>query len=90
VTLDRWAEQWLEHLREQGGAESSIVTHRSVLRAHVLPVLGRRGWWISPADIDELIAGVRARPSKQNPKAKANAVAPNVLRTLRAHADRLW
>lgn len=85
VTLERWAELWLEHLREQGGAESSIVTHRSVLRAHVLPVLGgARLIDIEPSDIDELIAGVRARPSKRNPKAKANGVAPNVLRTLRA------
>lgn len=85
VTLDRWAEQWLGHLREQGGAESSIVTHRSVLRAHVLPVLGQaRLVDIAPSDIDELIAGVRARPSKRNPRAKANGVAPNVLRTLRA------
>lgn len=78
------AEEWLEHLDEKGGAESSIVTHRSVLRAHVLPVLGEaRLVDIEPSDIDELIAGVRARPSKRNPKAKANGVAPNVLRTLR-------
>ena len=85
VTLEQWSHRWLEHLREQGGAESSIVTHRSVLRAHVLPVLGeRRLVDISPEDVDELIAGVRARPSKRNPKARANGVAPNVLRTLRA------
>ncbi|WP_163540938.1 tyrosine recombinase XerC [Occultella kanbiaonis] len=85
VTLARWAEQWLEHLRDQGGAESSIVTHRSVLRAHVLPVLGQvRLIDIAPSDVDELIAGVRARPSARNPKARVNGVAPNVLRTLRA------
>ncbi|QGH68284.1 hypothetical protein [Pseudactinotalea sp. HY158] len=85
VTLAQWAEEWLEHLDEKGGAESSIVTHRSVLRAHVLPVLGEaRLVDNSPEGVDELIAGVRARPSKRNPKAKANGVAPNVLRTLRA------
>ena len=85
VTLAQWAEEWLEHLDEKGGAESSIVTHRSVLRAHVLPVLGEvRLIDISPEDVDDLIAEVRARPSKRNPKAKANGVAPNVLRTLRA------
>jgi len=32
VTLAQWAEEWLEHLGEKGGAEVSIVTHRSVLR----------------------------------------------------------
>lgn len=85
VTLAQWAELWLEHLREQGGAESSIVTHRSILRAHVLPVLGQaRLVEIASSDVDDLIAGIRARPSKRNPKAKANGVAPNVLRTLRA------
>lgn len=85
VTLAQWAQEWLAHLSEKGGAESSIVTHRSVLRAHVLPVLGQaRLIDIESSDIDELIAGVRARPSKRNPKAKANGVAPNVLRTLRA------
>ena len=85
VTLAQWVEEWLTHLSEKGGAESSIVTHRSVLRAHVLPVLGQaRLVDIAPEDVDELIAGVRARPSKRNPKAKANGVAPNVLRTLRA------
>lgn len=61
------------------------MTHRSAMRVHVLPLLGE---WrlvdISPEDVDELIAGVRARPSKRNPKARANGVAPNVLRTLRA------
>lgn len=85
VTFEQWTEMWLEHLREQGGAESSIVTHRSVLRAHVLPVLGSaRLVDITPSDVEDLIAGVRARPSRRNPKARANGVAPNVLRTLRA------
>jgi integrase len=85
VTLEQWVDQWLEHLRDHGGAESSIVTHRSAMRVHVLPVLGQRRLVdISPEDVDDLIAGVRARPSKRNPKARTNGVAPNVLRTLRA------
>lgn len=85
VTLEQWVDQWLEHLRDHGGAESSIVTHRSAMRVHVLPVLGQRRLVdISPEDVDDLITGVRVRPSKRSPKARANGVAPNVLRTLRA------
>ena len=85
VTLEEWARIWLQHLRERGRAESSITTHRSVLRAHVLPTLGgKRLGDITPKDVDDLIDAIRARPAKRNPQARTNGVTPNVLRTLRA------
>lgn len=53
--------------------------------ADAVPILGEyRPVDLEPVDIDELIAGVRARPPVRNPKARAKGGAPNVLRTLRA------
>lgn len=34
------AEQWLAHLEQEGRAASTVVTHRSTLRVHIVPVLG--------------------------------------------------
>src|SRR5699024_6483923 len=40
ITVSDLAEQWLDHLTTEGRAASTIVTHRSTLKVHVLPVLG--------------------------------------------------
>lgn len=34
------AEQWLAHMEQEGRAASTVVTHRSTLRVHIVPVLG--------------------------------------------------
>src|SRR5699024_6430957 len=40
VTVAEVAELWLAQLERQGRAVATIVTHRSTLNVHVLPVLG--------------------------------------------------
>lgn len=85
VTLNDWSETWLEGLRLGGGAESSNVTHRSVLRAHILPALGEmRLTEITPSDVEHLIATLQALPSTRYPGRRDNGIAGPAARTLRA------
>lgn len=85
VTFKEWSEQWLEVLRDRDASESSIATHKSTLGAHILPALGSKKLTdITSGDIAQLVAKVRAIPSKHHPGAKANGITPSVVRTLRA------
>lgn len=85
VTLLEWSHQWLELLASQGRTESTIVSYRSLLNAHILPVLGQmRLQEVTPDHVRNLVSEIQKRPSVRNPKATSNGVAPNVVRTLRS------
>lgn len=87
VTLNEWVMQWLEQLEAKGRTESTLVSYRSIMNAHVLPVLGEKQLnEITTEQIRALVDQIRLRPSKQNPNARkgVNGVAPNVVRTLRS------
>lgn len=85
ITFGKWAEQWLERMEADPHlSPASVVTHRSVLRVHVLPSLADLPLTeITEAEIGTLITRVRAIPSKRNP-GQPNGITPNVIRTLSA------
>lgn len=87
VTFNAWVDQWLELLETRGRTESTIVSYRSIMNAHVLPALGAMQLnEISQDHIRNLVDQIRLLPSKANPNARkgVNGVAPNVVRTLRS------
>src|SRR5690625_4887777 len=85
MTFGQWADRWLERMAADPHlSPASVVTHRSVLRAHVLPDLADLPLTeITAAEIETLVARVRAIPSRRNP-GRPNGITPNVIRTLSA------
>lgn len=86
LTLNEWAEQWLEDLAANPErSPSTVLSYRSVLRTHVLPELGStRLVDLTPQQVAAHLATLRAMPSKRHPGARANGVAPNAARVLRS------
>ncbi|ETJ07326.1 MAG: hypothetical protein Q605_AUC00076G0002, partial [Actinomyces urogenitalis DORA_12] len=40
LTISQWAEIWLRQLADAGRSQSTLITRRSTLRAHILPTIG--------------------------------------------------
>jgi integrase len=85
LTVEEWSTQWLNDLRAQRKSPGTITAHSSLLRVHILPVIGTMPLAVvTEDDINDLVAGVKALPSKRHKGAETNGVWANVARTLRA------
>lgn len=74
LTISQWAGIWLRQLADAGRSQSTLITRRSTLRAHILPTIGSRTLAkLRQDDVDELLR------SRHSP-----AVRTNVASTLRA------
>ncbi len=74
VTVEEWAEDWLQRLESVGKSPGTTRSYRSTLNVHVLPVLGdKRLMDVTREDVDALVSGVR----------EARGPWQNVARTLR-------
>ncbi|WP_154793188.1 tyrosine-type recombinase/integrase [Occultella kanbiaonis] len=86
LTFAAWSEQWLTELEanpKRSGA--TVVSYRSVLANHVLPVLGdTRLVDLTAENVSELLVELRSQPSKRHPGATVNGIAPNVAIVLRS------
>lgn len=73
LTVKDWSERWLDDLKKRGRTANTIVTTRSVLTAHILPMLGDMQLVdVTQDHIDGVTSG------------KTPTVTRNVLRTLSA------
>lgn len=56
LTVSQWADTWLDILRRLDRADSTLVSYRSTLRVHILPVLGHKPLdEVTQADVDRLL-----------------------------------
>lgn len=61
TTVAEWSEAWLHILVERGRADGTLRSYRSVLRVHLLPLIGALPLGeVSQADIDALMRGKSA------------------------------
>lgn len=67
VTFQEVAASWLDHLKQAGRAASTIVTHRSTLNVHLIPVLGDLPIaGITSGMIQELLDNIDAEIPRRN------------------------
>lgn len=75
VTVEEWADDWLQRLTDAGRSPGTTRSYRSTLDVHILPTIGHRKLIdVAPDEIDDLVEMIRTR----------RGPVPNVVRTLRA------
>lgn len=85
VTFREWADEWLTRLEAKGRRPGTVRAYRSLMDAHLLPALGDRPLGtLTPADVERVVADLRALPAARHPGARGNGVAAPAARCLRA------
>ncbi|WP_312347339.1 tyrosine-type recombinase/integrase [Actinomyces sp.] len=85
LTVRQWADMWLDTFDRPDRSVGTVVTHRSKLNAHILPIIGDTPLVdVTPEDIDQVLDKARRVKSRIEPKAKTNGVTNGVAMTLKA------
>lgn len=83
VTVAQWADRWLSGTGDYKRRTSTVVSYRSILTVHILPVLGDRQLSdVTKDDINDLLEAVRGRRVRYGSQS-GNGVEINVERFMR-------
>lgn len=80
-----WTVDWMQRLRRAGRKESTIISYRSILDAHILDEFGDTPLRaITPELIESFLDRIAELPAARYKNAKTNGILPGVSRCLRA------
>jgi integrase len=67
ITFEQWAERWLNILEVAGRSPGTIMSYRSSLKVHILPVIGWKALSrVTEKDISLVLAPIDAPGARQN------------------------